>query len=496
MQSKKHIVAIFVLVGVIFLVGSSSKDVRAVDLPPLSCGVYGTGDALTGWGWSDGIGWISTNCEDAGVCGTSEYAVSVDAAGLMTGCAWSNHIGWITFENDALAECPSGVCEARLNRLTHRMSGWARALNGTDVEDGFSGWISLAGTATDGSPYAVVVDDPTAESWAWGDTTLGWILFDTLGLDLPPIEVSCSISASRSARGDDVTWTAIANGGAGGFTYLWHGSTPLEGHTENPTTVTYSTIGTKVGHVTVTDSDGNSVDSEPCLDPDDDPDIDIVFELVTGVVGNGTDPIGSGEVRDTPNDILCTGAQCVDHIDPDTTLSLAFIRASGSIFIQWVDASGGASPVCSGGAGNTPCAFTMNDDATVKAQTRKTECSNGVNDDGAQGVDLADPDCTDSDDDSEGGPAVCGDTIVSAGEECDDGNTTNGDGCSSQCTLEDVTECNDGLDNDNNQQADHAGVDLNGDGDFDDDGEFPPDPGCRTPADDDEILFDPTFEEF
>ena len=31
---------------------------------------------------------------------------------------------------------------------------------------------------------------------------------------------------------------------------------------------------------------------------------------------------------------------------------------------------------------------------------------------------------------------VCGNSIVELGEECDDGNTTNGDGCSSACTVE------------------------------------------------------------
>ena len=31
---------------------------------------------------------------------------------------------------------------------------------------------------------------------------------------------------------------------------------------------------------------------------------------------------------------------------------------------------------------------------------------------------------------------VCGDATVGAGEECDDGNTASGDGCSSTCTDE------------------------------------------------------------
>jgi cysteine-rich repeat protein len=36
-------------------------------------------------------------------------------------------------------------------------------------------------------------------------------------------------------------------------------------------------------------------------------------------------------------------------------------------------------------------------------------------------------------------PILCGDGTVGATEECDDGNTTNGDGCSAQCTIEEPT---------------------------------------------------------
>ena len=39
--------------------------------------------------------------------------------------------------------------------------------------------------------------------------------------------------------------------------------------------------------------------------------------------------------------------------------------------------------------------------------------------------------------------SVCGDGVLDAGEACDDGNTTNGDGCSSTCELESV--CGNGI---------------------------------------------------
>jgi cysteine-rich repeat protein len=35
-------------------------------------------------------------------------------------------------------------------------------------------------------------------------------------------------------------------------------------------------------------------------------------------------------------------------------------------------------------------------------------------------------------------PPVCGNAVVESGEACDDGNTTNGDGCSASCQLDDI----------------------------------------------------------
>ena len=51
-------------------------------------------------------------------------------------------------------------------------------------------------------------------------------------------------------------------------------------------------------------------------------------------------------------------------------------------------------------------------------------------------IDVADPDQADRDNDNEGDACDCGDNFVVAGEECDDGNTVNGDGCNSLCVIE------------------------------------------------------------
>jgi len=50
----------------------------------------------------------------------------------------------------------------------------------------------------------------------------------------------------------------------------------------------------------------------------------------------------------------------------------------------------------------------------------------------------------------------CGDGFVDPPEQCDDGNTVSGDGCSSTCTLEKESNCNNGIDDDGNGMVDCA----------------------------------------
>jgi type II secretory pathway pseudopilin PulG len=70
---------------------------------------------LSGYGWNDGIGWISFNCSNGSACATTapcpttnptcvgsgpDYNVRVDAQGNFFGWAWNDVIGWISFNCD------------------------------------------------------------------------------------------------------------------------------------------------------------------------------------------------------------------------------------------------------------------------------------------------------------------------------------------------------------------------------------------------------------
>jgi len=64
--------------------------------------VTNTNGLLSGWGWSDQIGWVSFNCNNSGIgntCGSSNYGVTI-TNGEFRGWAWNDVIGWLSFDSD------------------------------------------------------------------------------------------------------------------------------------------------------------------------------------------------------------------------------------------------------------------------------------------------------------------------------------------------------------------------------------------------------------
>ncbi|MFA5996998.1 MAG: hypothetical protein WC791_00755 [Candidatus Paceibacterota bacterium] len=195
------LVAILVIVlGTMYLLNLSVMKTQKVEA--------GTGNNISGWAWSDTIGWISLNstgCDkdndgliDSGACGgngsmvTRDYGLSVDTTtkgaggtGNFSGEAWSPSIGWISFDSIDNGACPSGTCQAQIDWATGAVSGWARALeackdtnwDGTkctstlagDKAGGWDGWIKLAKAAGDTGPaYGVQISGNKFSGYAWG----------------------------------------------------------------------------------------------------------------------------------------------------------------------------------------------------------------------------------------------------------------------------------------------------------------------------------------
>jgi type II secretory pathway pseudopilin PulG len=52
---------------------------------------------LRGYAWNDIVGWVSFNCQDLGVCSTSNYRVK-NVNGYLYGYAWNDSLGWLIFD--------------------------------------------------------------------------------------------------------------------------------------------------------------------------------------------------------------------------------------------------------------------------------------------------------------------------------------------------------------------------------------------------------------
>ena len=132
------------------------------------------GTPITGYAWSDTIGWLDLNCSNSNSCGANNFGYSVAADGTISGYAWSDNIGWVSANSADLTGCPSGTCSARI--ASGALAGWLKALSGGSAQSGgWDGWISLSGSSPNYGPTVGV--SGTMSGYAWGDTNVGWLNF-------------------------------------------------------------------------------------------------------------------------------------------------------------------------------------------------------------------------------------------------------------------------------------------------------------------------------
>ncbi|XOB41131.1 MAG: PKD domain-containing protein [Candidatus Nealsonbacteria bacterium] len=192
----------------------------------------GVDDNVSGWAWSENIGWISFNNTSGG--GGIIYGVNIDSStGVFSGYAWSENIGWISFERSDTGAPPAPPYDgsedfiAKLDLQSNEASGWAKALDA-------DAWIKLRDTS-----YGVFRDtsiSPTNEfkDWAWSDTVIGWISFNCIDrgvcgtsdykvvIDIDSIDPVVDVFNINPASPNwvsstvvfDVSWTVSDSGGS------------------------------------------------------------------------------------------------------------------------------------------------------------------------------------------------------------------------------------------------------------------------------------------
>lgn len=144
---------------------------------------------VSGYAWSENIGWISFN--DTNDNSPTSYGVNVDVTnratggtGDFSGYAWSQNIGWVSFNRVDTGTPPGAPFNgtsgpiAQVNWSTGAVTGWARALSGVGSTGGWDGWIKLAKDPSDtGALYGVRNSGNDFVGFAWGADVAGWIDF-------------------------------------------------------------------------------------------------------------------------------------------------------------------------------------------------------------------------------------------------------------------------------------------------------------------------------
>lgn len=240
-HSVRNVLAVVIALGIGYV--AYTVNPKSVEIPKAQAG---SGQNVSGYAWSDTIGYISFNSTSDG--SATSYGVNVDpATGNFSGQAWSSApdttktppqggIGWISFDRAVTGNPPglpfnggSGPI-AQVNTTTGAVTGWARALAGCEVTPGtpvtscastsagaaaggWDGWIKLAKDASDtGSSYGVQIAPSTGNfsGYAWGGASvdssgntvagtpsvIGWINFAGTAQDSSTYLVKGPILAS------------------------------------------------------------------------------------------------------------------------------------------------------------------------------------------------------------------------------------------------------------------------------------------------------------
>ena len=156
----------------------------------------GSADNVSGYAWSETIGWISFNNTSDG--SATSYGVNVDTTnkatggtGDFSGTAWSEHIGWVSFNRLDTGTPPFAPFNgatgpiAQVDWTTGKVTGWARALSAIGSASGWDGWIKLSDDSIGvWNGNGVRISGNRFSGYAWGGNdgagiagVVGWVDF-------------------------------------------------------------------------------------------------------------------------------------------------------------------------------------------------------------------------------------------------------------------------------------------------------------------------------
>lgn len=279
---------------------------------------------ITGWGWTDTVGWISLNCENvyagenqgqlSSHCDDSNYGVIIDPdSGAISGQAWSSNIGWIDF-NPTVGESSIGslptitggddfAYPVAMDSDTKELSGWAVATF-SDFDPNNNAWIRFrAGNTCDTSvtpaedTYCVRQNDAGyLVGWAWsgGDNGLGWIRFEQTFSGGPYVKTEYSdvysggdIRGSRAPEGEyNATYCIISQSSASNIT-LSSSQACLVGNIDLDFPSTTNTYSTSIVEIDLDDLSSQATNNDTYFDITEGTSYDISQNLLNNGALNG-----------------------------------------------------------------------------------------------------------------------------------------------------------------------------------------------------------------
>lgn len=200
-HSVRNVFAFFIALGLGYVAYTVSPS--SVEIPKAEAGAS---ENVSGFAWSENVGWISLNSTSDG--SATSYGVNISpltGTGIFSGYAWSENVGWITFNSGELSSCPSGTCNAQVDWASGKVTGWARVLSQTG-----DGWIKLSDDSIGvWNGKGVKITSGKFSGYAWGSDSVGWIDFAPLinGITPLPSDDLAQIAPAACSASDPSTYT-------------------------------------------------------------------------------------------------------------------------------------------------------------------------------------------------------------------------------------------------------------------------------------------------